>query len=79
MNRRGIAPLFDAYLEAYGLCLLQDVLPVLEFIHQNQVIHRDIKPDNLVRRQADGKVVLIKPYRNLVRVDKMRSVVTIPE
>jgi len=45
--------------EAYGLCLLQDVLPVLEFIHQNQVIHRDIKPDNLVRRQADGKVVLI--------------------
>jgi eukaryotic-like serine/threonine-protein kinase len=45
--------------EAYGLRLLQDVLPVLEFIHQNQVIHRDIKPDNLVRRTADGKVVLI--------------------
>ena len=39
--------------------LLQDVLQVLEFVHENQVIHRDIKPGNLMRRHRDGKFVLI--------------------
>lgn len=39
--------------------LLQDILQVLAFVHEQQVIHRDIKPPNLIRRQCDGKVVLI--------------------
>lgn len=39
--------------------LLQDVLAVLQFVHQNQAIHRDIKPGNLIRRKEDGKMVLI--------------------
>ncbi len=34
-------------------------MPVLEFIHQRGVIHRDIKPPNIMRRQSDGKYVLI--------------------
>jgi tetratricopeptide (TPR) repeat protein len=38
---------------------LLEVLTVLEFVHQHQVIHRDIKPANLIRRQVDGKIVLI--------------------
>ncbi|MFB2835692.1 protein kinase domain-containing protein [Floridanema evergladense] len=38
---------------------LIDVLPVLQFIHQQKVIHRDIKPDNIIRRRTDGKLVLI--------------------
>lgn len=38
---------------------LQEVLPILEFVHRNGVIHRDIKPDNLIRRAADNKVVLV--------------------
>ncbi len=41
------------------IALLRDVLHVLEFVHENQVIHRDIKPGNLIRRQRDGKFVLI--------------------
>lgn len=41
------------------IALLQDILEVLEFVHQNHVIHRDIKPSNLMRRQQDGKIVLI--------------------
>ncbi|MGL5080482.1 MAG: protein kinase domain-containing protein [Microcoleaceae cyanobacterium] len=32
--------------------LLNDLLPVLQFVHQNQVIHRDIKPANIIRRRG---------------------------
>ncbi|MFB2939053.1 CHASE2 domain-containing protein [Aerosakkonemataceae cyanobacterium BLCC-F154] len=39
--------------------LLKDVLPILNFIHQHHVIHRDIKPGNIIRRASDGKLVLI--------------------
>lgn len=39
--------------------LLQDLLPVLQFVHEKQVIHRDIKPDNIIRRRADGQLVLV--------------------
>ena len=38
---------------------LTDLLPVLKFIHDKDVIHRDIKPANIIRRQSDGKLVLI--------------------
>ncbi|MBD2214905.1 serine/threonine protein kinase [Nostoc linckia FACHB-104] len=45
--------------------LLGELLPVLNFVHENQVIHRDIKPDNIMRRSpqtqrsAGGNLVLI--------------------
>lgn len=39
--------------------LLADLLPVLQFIHDRQVIHRDIKPDNIMRRQSDHRLILI--------------------
>ncbi len=39
--------------------VLTDLLPVLSFVHSCNVIHRDIKPDNIIRRQKDGKLVLI--------------------
>lgn len=39
--------------------LLQDLLPVLQFIHDHRVVHRDIKPENIIRRQSDHKPVLI--------------------
>lgn len=45
--------------EGYIIKLLQDVLEVLAFVHYKEVIHRDIKPQNLIRRQQDGKVCLI--------------------
>jgi serine/threonine-protein kinase len=38
---------------------LLDLLPVLEYIHAQGVIHRDIAPDNLIQNPAIGKPVLI--------------------
>lgn len=45
--------------ESQVVALLQDVLYVLAFVHEQNVIHRDIKPPNLIRRQRDGRIVLI--------------------
>jgi serine/threonine-protein kinase len=39
--------------------LLQQILPVLEYIHSLGVIHRDISPDNLMLRSSDKLPVLI--------------------
>ncbi len=39
--------------------LLDDLLPVLQFIHEGQVIHRDLKPENVIRRRIDHKLVLV--------------------
>ncbi|MFM7220083.1 MAG: protein kinase domain-containing protein [Nodosilinea sp.] len=39
--------------------LLQDILPVLQFIHDQQVIHRDIKPANLIMPPPPRPVVLV--------------------
>lgn len=41
------------------LNLLKDILEVLAFVHQHNIIHRDIKPQNLMRRHSDQKIVLI--------------------
>ncbi|MFA9202211.1 MAG: protein kinase [Candidatus Nanopelagicaceae bacterium] len=35
---------------------LQDILSVLQFIHQHGLVHRNLNPDNLIQ-QPDGKVV----------------------
>jgi serine/threonine protein kinase len=32
--------------------LLIDILPVLQFIHERGVIHRDVKPENIIRRRS---------------------------
>ncbi|MBP5977901.1 protein kinase [Brasilonema sp. CT11] len=47
------------YSESKIRGFLLDLLPVLEFIHKRGVIHRDIKPQNIIRRNSDGQLVLI--------------------
>ncbi|WP_375339003.1 protein kinase [Ancylothrix sp. D3o] len=39
--------------------ILAHLLRVLDYIHGNRIVHRDIKPDNIIFRQQDGKPVLI--------------------
>ena len=38
--------------------VLGGLLPILQFVHSRSVIHRDIKPDNIMRRES-GELVLI--------------------
>ncbi|MBD2776602.1 serine/threonine-protein kinase [Iningainema tapete] len=47
------------FSETQVIEVLQDILKVLDFIHQHKVIHRDIKPANLIRRTCDNKIFLI--------------------
>jgi serine/threonine protein kinase len=39
--------------------MIWDILPVLDYIHSAELIHRDISPDNLILRDRDRKSVLI--------------------
>ncbi|MBV6622144.1 MAG: protein kinase [Rivularia sp. (in: Bacteria)] len=41
------------------VAILSEILSILQFVHTQGVIHRDIKPDNLIRRASDNKLVLI--------------------
>lgn len=52
---KGSGPLSEAGVKQF----LSEILPVLHYIHSQQVIHRDIKPANLIRREQDRKLVLI--------------------
>jgi eukaryotic-like serine/threonine-protein kinase len=39
--------------------LLAEILEILVVVHQQEIIHRDINPKNIMRRHVDGKVILI--------------------
>jgi eukaryotic-like serine/threonine-protein kinase len=49
--------------------LLIEILEVLSYVHASGIIHRDIKPQNLMRRKADGKLILID-FGVVKRVDQ---------
>jgi Serine/threonine protein kinase len=45
--------------EAQAKKFLREILPLLDYIHSQEVIHRDIKPANILRRRLDKNLVLI--------------------
>ena len=57
-NLRQVSESGAAYSETKIRDLLNSLLPALDFIHSHQVIHRDIKPDNIIRR-GNGQLVLV--------------------
>jgi eukaryotic-like serine/threonine-protein kinase len=49
----------NRWSEAKTVKFLQELLSILSVVHQQNTIHRDLKPANIMRRQKDGKLVLI--------------------
>jgi serine/threonine protein kinase len=48
-----------AFSEGEIITLLEQILPVLSYIHSGDVVHRDISPDNLIWRRSDHMPMLI--------------------
>jgi eukaryotic-like serine/threonine-protein kinase len=57
--------------ETEVVLFLQDILSVLEFIHQHGLVHRNLNPDNLIQ-QPDGKVVPID-FATVKQIDDSNS------
>ncbi|MEG4350006.1 bifunctional serine/threonine-protein kinase/ABC transporter substrate-binding protein [Microcoleus sp. LAD1_D5] len=47
------------WTEKQVIVLLQEILSVIEFVHGQGMVHRDIHPGNLIKRSCDGSIVLI--------------------
>ncbi|MGF1566562.1 MAG: protein kinase [Nodosilinea sp.] len=47
------------HTEAQVKHFLREIIPVVKFIHRNRIIHRDIKPPNIIRSEPDRRLVLI--------------------
>jgi serine/threonine protein kinase, bacterial len=48
-----------AQSEAIVTAMLINLLPAIVHVHQQKIVHRDIKPDNILLRRSDQKPVLI--------------------
>ncbi len=63
--------------------LLQEMLSILNFVHNHGLIHRDVKPSNILRRKQDNRLVLIdfgavKPHWNQLVTDQGKTSSFIP-
>jgi serine/threonine-protein kinase len=61
--------------EAGARQFLSEMLPMVQYVHSQQVIHRDIKPANLIRREQDKKLVLIDfgAVKNRVNLEEVAN------
>ncbi|MDB9525547.1 serine/threonine-protein kinase [Oscillatoria sp. CS-180] len=49
----------SCFSESEVIRMLQQILPVFDYLHGVGVVHRDVAPDNLIQRNSDGLPVLI--------------------
>ena len=50
----------DPITELEARALLREILEIIDCLHRCKIIHRNICPSNLIRRDRDGKLVLIE-------------------
>lgn len=68
--------------EARVANVLKEILQILHFVHEEHVIHRDVKPSNIIKRQSDGKLVLIdfgavKDQYNQLAIEETQTNLTV--
>ncbi len=49
----------DLWSESEVIEFLREALKILQFVHSQDVIHCDVKPENFIRRACDNKLVLM--------------------
>ncbi len=54
-----LPPHSEVQKESFVIDMLKQILEVLAFVHEHRVIHRDIKPGNIIRCTVDNRLVLI--------------------
>lgn len=62
------------FIETEVIQILNDVLNILNYLFQKNIIHRDIKPANLIKRESDGKIFLID-YGTVKQVSTLNSTI----
>ncbi len=69
------------FSETEVLQWMQQLLPILDYIHTQGIIHRDISPENIIRRESDRWPVLIdfgvvKELATLIQFPENRTAAT---
>jgi serine/threonine-protein kinase len=59
--------------EAKVRVIVTDILEILDFVHSRGVVHRDVKPENIIRRKKDNKLVLID-FGAVKELDKLLNI-----
>ncbi|NMG18998.1 serine/threonine-protein kinase [Brasilonema bromeliae] len=73
----------DSWSQSKVFQLLYEVLSILNFVHSYGLIHRDVKPSNILRRKQDNRLVLIdfgavKPIWNQLILNQAKTSNFIP-
>jgi serine/threonine protein kinase len=42
------------------MAMLREILTPLKIVHDNQIIHLDLKPDNIIRRRSNGDLYILE-------------------
>ncbi len=63
------------WTESETVKFLLELLEILTVVHQQNTIHRDLKPANIMRRDSDGKLVLIDfgAVKEVIIVDQKKQ------